>query len=74
MSQCPVCKGAAEMSEVTKYPFACHRCVCKHAEKIKRAQDRSIKFWRETCCEKRSPAARQRWSESIERGLKKLGI
>jgi hypothetical protein len=79
-SVCPACKGMAEMDEITQWPFCCSRCIGKHANKIVNAQTEAIRFWQKTCEPGaeirgvRRDSPRQRWSESIERGLKKLNL
>ena len=71
---CRGCKVAVAAEELADWPFCCVRCQSKNAGKIIAAQRESIAFWQQTCCEKRSPPARQRFSESIERGLKALNL
>jgi hypothetical protein len=73
-SECRACKTKVEMGELAEYPFVCKGCLSKHMDKFIRAQAEGIEMWKKSCCEKRSPAARQRFSESIERGLKALNL
>jgi hypothetical protein len=72
--KCEKCGNPAELSEVGRWPFACRRCVEKNFTTLYRLQAESIKHWEQTCTPRRIPAARQRFSESIERGLKALNL
>jgi hypothetical protein len=78
--KCKACKSMVEISELQDYPHICSRCKGKHAAEIYAAQAESIKFWQQTC----EPGAATRgarrdrpnrqWPDSIERGLRKLGL
>ena len=68
LPRCPVCGRAAELSDVSRYPFACRRCVCKHFDELLRAQEAAIEFWKSTTVHRRG------WGKAIEDGLRRLGL
>lgn len=71
---CRVCGRPAEIDDLSRYPYACGRCISKNFDKMVRAQNEAIRLWEETS--RNQPAPHQDtqkktrdWIRSIRRGL-----
>jgi hypothetical protein len=79
-SECRVCRGPATIDEISSFPYVCRRCFSQHAAKIDAAQRRAIAFMQRVEQHAAEPhrqsdsAAREKWTQSIRDGLRRMGL